>query len=233
MIKAVFFDWYDTLVQSQPPRNEMHAAACRQFNIEIDPASLRRGILAADRFYRQELSRSPLEERSPEAQAEVYARYEQVVLAEAGIKVPRELALSIVTRARELFRSARFVLFDDVLPTLTALRARGLTLGMISNVERDILPICQEVGLTPRLDFIVTSLEVGVDKPHPPIFLAALKKAGVEASEAIHIGDQYEWDVVGARQVGIKGLLLDRHNIFPEITDCPRLRTLTEVLQHL
>ena len=89
------------------------------------------------------------------------------------------------------------------------------------------------MGLEPYLDFIVSSGEVGVDKPDPHFFLAALEQAGVSAAEAVHVGDQYKLDVVGARGVGITPILIDRYDLYPEVSDCPRIRRLTEVAKYL
>jgi putative hydrolase of the HAD superfamily len=90
-----------------------------------------------------------------------------------------------------------------------------------------------DVGLESYLDVIVTAEDVGADKPDPPIFLAALERAGVDASEAVYIGDQYETDIVGARGVGIKPILIDRYDLMPEVSDCPRIHSLSEVVQYL
>ena len=96
-----------------------------------------------------------------------------------------------------------------------------------------MVSICRELGLEPYLDFVVTPQEVGADKPKPPIFLAALDKARVEASQAVHVGDQYNMDVVGARGVGITPILIDRYDIYPEVSDCPRIHNLSELAQYL
>ena len=77
--------------------------------------------------------------------------------------------------------------FDDVLPAMDMLKSQALTLGMISNMNRDGGELTEGLGLTPYLDFAVTSGEVGWEKPHAPIFLAALEKAGVEPHEAVHV----------------------------------------------
>jgi putative hydrolase of the HAD superfamily len=90
-----------------------------------------------------------------------------------------------------------------------------------------------KLGLQPYLNFKVTSAEVGYDKPRPEIFLAALKKAASKPEEALYIGDQYQIDIVGARGVGIKALLIDRNDYFPDITDCPRLHSLTEITEYI
>jgi len=174
-----------------------------------------------------------VEKRSPEEKAEVYIRYADIALTEAGIKASKELLLKIMKKAHQLFEGMTFVLFDDVLPTLKTLKGRNYLLGMITNLSRDMNPICRELGLEPYLNFVVTSGEVGADKPEPAIFLAALKRAGVNADQAIHVGDQYKLDVVGARGVGINPILIDRYNSYPEVSDCPRIRSLTELAQYL
>ena len=88
-------------------------------------------------------------------------------------------------------------------------------------------------GQMPYIDFVVTAKEIGSNKPEPYIFLAALKRAGVSASEAIYIGDQYETDVVGAKGAGIKPILIDRYDLSLEVGDCPRIHSLIEVAQYL
>ena len=47
------------------------------------------------------------------------------------------------------------------------------------------------------------------------------------------MGDQYSCDVVGARGVGMKPVLVDRYDLFPEITDCARIRSLAELVDHV
>jgi putative hydrolase of the HAD superfamily len=89
----------------------------------------------------------------------------------------------------------------------------------------------EKLGLQPYLDFKVTSAEVGFDKPRPEIFQAALKKAAVNPDEALYVGDQYQIDIVGARGVGIKALLIDRNDYFTDITDCPRISSLAEIVK--
>ena len=95
------------------------------------------------------------------------------------------------------------------------------------------MPVCLELGLASYLDLIVTSREVGSNKSDPRIFLAALERAGVEASQALYMGDQYNPDIVGPREVGISAVLLDRFELLEESVDCPRIKTLAEVLEHL
>ena len=127
----------------------------------------------------------------------------------------------------------KLVLFDDVAPVLTDLKDRGLVLGLISNVEQDMTETFHELGLTSWLDVVVTSQDAGFNKPQPEIFHEALRRAGVQPSEAVYVGDQHQVDVIGANDAGMKGVLLDRGGYFEEITDCPRIRSLNEVVEHL
>jgi len=120
-----------------------------------------------------------------------------------------------------------------VIPVLQQLKSRGLILGLISNVERDLTATMTELGLPSRLDIVVTSLDAGFSKPQPEIFKEALRRAGVQSSQAVYVGDQYQIDCVGAERAGMKGILIDRGDYFREITDCPRIRSLVELVAHL
>lgn len=231
MIKAVFFDLYHTLVRFEPPREELQARVLKDFGIEVKPESFRRPLVIADEFIYQEIARSPLSQRSEKDKMALYARYQGILLKEAGIEASEQLILGLLGKMRQ--SDMKLVLFDDVMPALTDLKSKGLILGLISNVDRDITPLLNKLGLTSLLQVVVTSQDVGLNKPQPEIFQEALRQAGVQAPEAIYVGDQYQIDVVGANKVGMKGVLLDRGNYFEETTDCPRIRSLTQVVEHL
>ena len=233
MIKAVFLDWFNTLARFEPPREELHCQALQDFGIEASPRKVMRGLLLADRYWFEEDIKSKVRARSPEEQAEVELRYQEILLTEAGVKVTKELLLKIVKKTQELYKGITFALFEDVLPALKTLKGQRFILGLLTNLNRDMAPICRQLGLEPYLDFVVTSEEAGSDKPQPPIFLAALEEARVNPSEAVHVGDQYKIDVVGARGVGISPILIDRYDLYPEVADCPRIRSLTELAGHL
>ena len=108
-----------------------------------------------------------------------------------------------------------------------------MLIGVISNASRYLNRSCQELGLMPYLDMVLTSQEAGATKPDPLIFVAALKTLNVKAEDAIYVGDQYEADVLGARGAGISPILIDRFDLYSQISDCPRIRSLSEVLEYL
>ena len=235
MIKAVFFDWFNTLARYDPPREQLQSQALQEFGIHVPPQKIIPGLLLADRGYFEENTVFPVRQRSPEEQAKVYTRYQSTILTEAGVNLPREREVlsKIMQRVQQLSRGMSFTLFDDVLPTVKTLKEQNLTLGLLSNIDRDMKPVCRELGLEPYISFIVTSGDVGVDKPKPAIFLAALERAGVNASEAVHVGDQYKLDIVGAMGVGITPILIDRYDLYFEVSDCPRIHSLTELTDYL
>ncbi len=225
MIKAVFFDWLNTIAHPEPDRHELFSRVAQELGIELPPQRLIRAIHVAES---QVPAGAP--PRWSEGKDEApFIRHQEVLSAELGVKMPRETMLEFTKRISRLVRGGgvTWVLYDEVLPVVKELKKRGLILGLISNL------IIGEVGLESYLDFVVTAKEIGADKPQPPIFLAALERAGVGASEAVYVGDQYETDVVGARGVGINPILIDRYDLMPEVTDCPRIHSLSEVVEYI
>lgn len=227
MIKAVFFDFYNTLVRFWPPVEEIQVAACDELGISVDKESVRQGYTVADDFFNRENARHSLARRSPERRSRFFAEYEQRILRGAGLEVTLDLAQQIWDMTTRIPKD--FALFDDVVPALKALKKRGYKLGVLSNLNRDMGPLVQRLALDRYLDFCITSQEAGAEKPHPPIFLAALARAGVAPQEAAHVGDQYHSDVEGARGVGMIPLLLDRDDRHGGHNDCWRIRSLTEI----
>jgi len=182
-------------------------------------------------FFYQENARSAIYKRPEHEKLAFFEEYESIVLEEAGLDdVPEETAFAIIQKLHRADK--KLVFYNDVLPTFDELKSRNIKLGLITNAEQSQAPF-EQLGLYDLLDCIITSPDEGMGKPAPHIFWAALRKAGVKASEAIHVGDQYDIDIVGAQGVGIKALLLDRNNILEENDDCPKITSLSEIVNHL
>jgi len=232
MIKAVFFDLYGTLARFHPPREEVQAQACASFGFTVTREGLIRGYLLADEWMsRVNASETPVPQLAEEERARFFAEYERLVLQGAGVEVDLETAGRVWSRVREI--PYQLALFDDVLPVLGMLKQRELTLGLLSNIGRNLTELGKELGLAPYLDFTVTSREAGSGKPHPPIFRLALERAGVKPPEALHVGDSHLSDVQGALGAGIHPLLLDREDVMTHVNDCPRIGGLIGVLDYL
>lgn len=92
--------------------------------------------------------------------------------------------------------------------SLRRLQAAGLRLGVVSNSDGRVEQALQAAGLRDYFDVVIDSALVGLEKPDPRIFHAALAALGVAPQEALYVGDVYEVDVLGARAAGIEAVLL-------------------------
>ena len=227
MIKAIFFDFYNTLVRFWPPLDQIQQASCHELGLNVSPEGIDRGYAVADVLFNRENELKPLALRSDEERLEFFSRYEQIILDNAGLSVSLDLAKRIWTMAISVPKD--FVPFDDVIPTLSQLHDEGYKLGVLSNLRRDMTQLATRLGLAPHLDFCLTSQEAGAEKPHSAIFLAALEKATVSPDEAMHVGDQHRSDVLGAQAVGIQPVLIDRGGWHPEVNDCTKISSLAEL----
>ena len=99
--------------------------------------------------------------------------------------------------------------YDDALPTLRALRAAGLRIGLISNAGVPIREVLDRDGITPLVDAITLSYEVGAVKPDLAIFRAALDAIGLPAGQVLMVGDSGT-DDVGGTAIGMRTLILPR-----------------------
>jgi putative hydrolase of the HAD superfamily len=231
MIRALFFDFFNTLSYYKPPREQMYIDVCAKYGIHVDMKQLTLSLPHADTYYRDENHRSPVLERPQHELVKFFVSYIKLALKGTGNDVDNNICMEILQKMQTT--KWEFILFDDVLPTFKLLKQQHYILGLISNVGQEAEKTFNDLGITDYLDFYVTSFETGHDKPDPEIFLTALDKAEIKAGEAIYTGDSYEQDIIGARGVGIYPVLLDRNGWFPEITDCPRISSLSEIVDHI
>ena len=231
MIKAIFFDFYNTLVRFWPPLDQIQQASCYEFGFQIDPEAIGFGYAVADLFFNRENEIKPLATRTEDERLDFFARYEQILLDNAGLSVTTDLARQIWQIAISVPKD--FIPFDDTVTALQQLKGQGYRIGVISNLRRDMDELCRNLGMAPYLDFCLTSAEVGVEKPDPAIFVAALERAGVNPLEAVHVGDQPRSDLVGARGAGLHAVLLDRGNWHQEMDNCVRISQLEELFDLL
>lgn len=227
-LKAVFFDFYGTLVRFHPPREWIQTQAARAFGLELHREGLAFGYAEADEFMTRENAQGHVGNRTPAERAAFFARYEQLILRAAiGKEVALELAGQVWERV--FVTPSEMGAFPDVLPTLQVLKRRALLLGVISNAPRDLLPDCRRIGIDSYLSVIMTSKVAGAEKPSARIFLAALAAAHVDAAEAVMVGDQYEGDILGARAAQVRAILIDRDGSYERYRDVERLAVLTEL----
>jgi HAD superfamily hydrolase (TIGR01549 family) len=231
MIKAVFFDFFQTLVRYDPPREQIIADVLREYGHDLPPERFVRPLVTADEFMYRAMSEKPLGQLSPEQRLALYVRHQEILFEQAGVEVDADLIPVMLGKMQEA--GSGLATFEDVLPALDRLREGGNLTGLISNVDTDIAGVLEKLGLAERLDVVMTSREAGVTKPHRGIFEAALQAAGVGPGEALYVGDQYEIDVLGAAGAGMSALLIDRTGFSKADGETPRIATLDGVFDYL
>ena len=93
--------------------------------------------------------------------------------------------------------------------TLQALRARGMHLGLVSNIDEDQLAhLLATAGVAPYFDAVLSSEAARSCKPDLGIFAAALGRAGCAPGEVLFVGDTIQQDVAGANRMGLRSVLL-------------------------
>ncbi len=231
MIKAVFFDLYHTLIGYDPPREETLAGTLIRMGRDVSVKTFRRPMVTADEYFYREAAKKALKDRNREETFALWTGYYRVVLDEAGIPSDPEIIKGIL----EDMQKTRYemALFEDVLPALKTLSERKLLLGLISNVDKDISPMLDKLGVLPLLKVCMTSQEAGVSKPDPKIFHKGAERAGIAAGEALYVGDQWVVDVQAARAAGMQSLLIDRGGFFDDVPAADKIGSLKEIANRI
>ena len=230
-IRAVFFDLGGTLLVMR--RDRIFRRVLTEEGHEADLEKIHSAYLEAESWWLSFFGSKVL---TPDETDEAYRRLDERVFAalfpeEGGLEASRVSKL-VRKRWPELESEIPPALYPDVEPTLSGLAKDGYSMGLISNAPPDTGRLVSALGLAKYLDPVVISGAVGYTKPNPEIFRIALKGVGVGPHEAVHVGDLYDADVVGARNAGMKGVLIDRGGSHPGL-DCPRIQTLPQIYHHL
>jgi putative hydrolase of the HAD superfamily len=111
--------------------------------------------------------------------------------------------------------------YAEVPGVLSTLRDRGVTLAICSNWDWDLERAVRQSGLGGLVDVVVTSAQAGARKPHPRIFRHTLERCGVEAGEALFVGDTYSADVEGPLAAGMRVVHVWREDVHGDPPDLP------------
>ncbi|MFI5177235.1 MAG: HAD family hydrolase [Vicinamibacterales bacterium] len=219
---AVFFDVDFTLIHPGPRFQAVgYQASCARHGVAVEPRRFEAAVAgaagmldSADRLY----------------DAGLFIAYTRRIIELMGGTGP---AVDVV--AREIYdewaEHQHFSLYDDVPGTLKALRERDVRLGLISNSHRCLASFQSHFELEGLISVTLSSSDHGFMKPHPAIFRAALDLMQVAAADAAMVGDSLAHDVEGARQVGMRGILLARGDGPATVEpDVEVIRSLTELV---
>ena len=159
--------------------------------------------------------------------------YMELVLENAGIRLDEATAAALSElRAYHAEHNLWEYVPGDVVPALEGLAALGLKLVVVSNANGALHRMFDRVGLTRHFHTICDSCVEGVEKPNPRFFQIAVERSGASVETTMHVGDLYHVDVVGARNSGLRPMLLDPHDLYWEY-DAERVRSLDELAGRL
>jgi putative hydrolase of the HAD superfamily len=196
-IRLITFDLDDTLWDNRPVI-EGAETAMRDWLMEHTPAlgtlpvehlwAIRAEVLAAEPTLKHRLSE---------------LRRRTLRRALVGVGYSAEDAVDLAEGAFQAMLHARhrITFFPDTVPTLERL-ANRYSLGVITNGNADV----RRLGLADYFKFALCAEELGIGKPDPTPFREALKRGGVDAGEAVHIGDHPADDIEGARRAGLRAI---------------------------
>jgi 2-haloalkanoic acid dehalogenase type II len=210
---VITFDCYGTLIDWEAGITEAFRDAAAADGVSLDPAAVLQAIF----------------EQEPEAQAAEYRSYREV-LTDVAMQVGRRLGWTI-SRERAAFLPESLPLwrpFPDTNPALERLREAGYALGILSNVDDDLL-VGTRRHLTASFSLLVTAQQVRSYKPAPGHFTAARDRIG--AQRWLHAAQSYFHDVTPAAAHGIPVAWINRKDEQPTGAARPKweFRTLTEL----
>ena len=219
-LQAVLFDAGNTLLFLDHPR--MAAAVGAALGLPLTGPMLAAGAAVASRA----MEAPRVDDR---ARATAYL---EALFLQAGVPADRLLEVRACLAALHGERHLWSGTAGDTHDALSRLRAAGLRLGVVSNSDGRVEEALEAASLRQYFEVVVDSTLVGVEKPDPAIFRAALDALEVPPAAALYVGDLYEVDVVGARAAGIPAVLLVPPGL-PRPEGCATVGSLEELADDL
>jgi putative hydrolase of the HAD superfamily len=232
--EVIFLDVGDTLIRAHPSWAGVYRQGLLEAGMDVPEKELERALLhetQAGAWWNIEDPFEPTEENSWQR----ILAFDAAVLARLGHS---DLEPEIYRKIEEAFarRSAWYV-YPDVIPALDSLRTNDIRLCVISNFVWGAPELIHDLELASHFESMVISARVGFQKPNPGIFTFALERMRIAPERAWHVGDSYRADVMGARRLGINGILIDRSGNDPararEQHEDPQLTVVTDLFELL
>jgi REG-2-like HAD superfamily hydrolase len=221
-LECVLFDAVDTLLAPAPSFQGRFVAVAAEHGVPLEEAAVDAAVAAAARE-----AAWPEDWTDPATQRAFWLGFYREVLGSLGHS-QEELAEALFQAFSD---PAGYRLFDDVRPALDELAGRGMTLGLVSNFEPWLDEVLALQGIADRFAAVAISGTLGVAKPDPRIFKAALDEAGADPAATVHVGDQPVNDVAGALAAGITPVLIDRFGRHPGAGGAHRVEDLGGLLE--
>ena len=129
------------------------------------------------------------------------------VCEQAGVRPPEDaLRAAVASRLRAVRADTR--LRDEAVPTLRALRERGVRTGVISDCTHELPLFLPELAVAPLLDVRIFSVQLGCCKPDVALYLAACTRLGLHPRDCLFVGDGGSQELTGAQRAGMSAARL-------------------------
>lgn len=226
----MFFDAGETLLSPHPSFAEIFVVVMGEHGVRVDAGDVE--AARADVFGRDldDLARQAglrTWSTSPVFSRRFWSLAYGELLGRLGVEDPHGTLIGALYDRFTRFESYR--LFDDVLPTIGAIREAGVAVGLISNFEEWLEEMLTAWEVTALFEPIVISGREGLEKPDPAIFRLAVERAGVAPEDAVYVGDHPRIDAAAAEAVGMASILIDRRGHHPS-HEGPRVSSLVDIL---
>jgi putative hydrolase of the HAD superfamily len=222
-IKAVLFDFGETLASLKPAKEELFISAARSIGLELLFSAVQRAYQIVD--FHNKYSSVHVKNR-----ADFYREYNEQLCWALGIRSHFEQLEPALASAFNEHKSWQLV--DGVPEVLAALKQRGIRLAIVANWDRDLPALAERLGISHFFSTIVSSQEAGVEKPDPAIFARAVQELSLstERDTILYVGNEYKADVYGSRAAGLVPILIDRYDLYPH-ADCLRFTSLLQWIE--
>jgi HAD superfamily hydrolase (TIGR01662 family) len=199
--RAVFFDVDFTLIHPGPAfQGPGYRDACAGHGLEVDAAAFEAAVAAASHT---------LDTAGGAYDPGIFVDYTCRIIEGMGGR-----GGAVRAAARDLYDKwaacDHFTLYEEVPEVLQWLHALGIKIGLISNTQRCLTSFQRHFKLDGLFAVTLSSADHGFMKPHPSIFEAGLRAVGAPPAQTVMVGDSLANDIEGARQLGMRGVLVDR-----------------------
>ena len=208
MTKVVFFDFFATLIFWTQPLHVTTRKITDRYQLRLDWSVYDEAQAILTETYEASKPTDNIQDTMSK-QLEGCCAF----LRKLGVhEHVEQIAWEVLQYEHALFSRNNATLYEDVLPTLDRLQQMNLKMGIISNWDTPLHAMVEELELAPYFEVVVASHDQRVQsaKPDAAIFEYALNAVGVSPEEALHVGDSFEADIMGAYAAGIRAVLLDR-----------------------
>ncbi len=225
--RAIFFDVGETLVRPRRAYDELLAEVSEALGVAL-PADIAGGLAARIEVRVTERSQQGLPFTFPADASRQFwfETYHGFLVDLMATTDARRLAEGLL---KLLSSTAGYAPFDDAIPTLKRLRAKGYRLGIISNWEAWLPTLLRDCDLAPFFQHVVISGVCGVEKPDARIYTLAMEEGGYQPGEVIYVGDRPAHDVIPAKQTGLIPILIDRGDRYRQHDATSRIGSLSEL----